>query len=364
MNKFSGVIQYMQQEAVYSTLTTAAEITDMYSPYAQGCNIDGLVIPNPELLVGNPYVNAWCDRMLFYNTKQINYWLKETNSYKGLDMVNFITLLDMECMQYLLPFVTYTPNPRNIQVRFGTLMDLIVEYNMTTVSELRSYLFVLCALGIFLNDYMAEEVFEIQNEGEFIASRLFQGEIDYQMTKKSLIGRPAGMYVSGGGEEYSSLPFYKTINGPITTEEFSDLVAREKIKLQNVRFVGNEAPQVVAMKDALQLSGTYSDYLSKRDDRFAKVGGRQFMDIVLGSAKRKEITFKDPSGREITRVYGNPQPAAPNPRKWPTAYRALPFESMYNTPIVNMSAPGGMVGAVNNRGAANGEVADPNFRIA
>jgi hypothetical protein len=364
MKKFRDVIVYMQKESINSSLTTTAALSDMYCPYAQGINVDGFIVPTPELLVGNPYVNTWCDRMLFYNIKQIDYWLHETSLYKGLDMINFVQVLGMECMQNLIPFVTYVPNPRNIQVRYGTLLEIITEYNMMTVLELRTYLFVLCTLGIFVNDYMAMEVFEIQNEGEFIASRLFQGEVDYQMTRRSLIRKPAGMYVEHGGDSYSSLPFYKTINGPISSEEFADLVSREKIKLQNVRFVGNEAPQVVAMKDALQLSGTYTEYLSKRDDRFAKVGGRQFMDVVLGSAKRKEITFRDPSGREVTRAYGNQQPSYPNPRKWPTATRAQPFESIYNTPIVNMSAPGGEVGDVNNRGAANGEVADPNFRIA
>src|SRR5690606_28327151 len=131
MKTFASLVDYLRAEVYLRTdLVSAQQITEVYCPYAQGINVDGLIVPSPEQLVGNSFVNVWCDRLVMYNVHQIDYWLKETSEFVELSMNEFLASISPMCMQNLLPYICYIPIPRNILIRQGTLIDLISEYNI------------------------------------------------------------------------------------------------------------------------------------------------------------------------------------------------------------------------------------------
>jgi len=301
--RFDDLIKVAKATVKKYSFTSCEQITEEYCPYALGYNNGGLVLPSADILYGVPTIDVWFNMMAYYDTKHLDYWLNAIDGYPYNYPLG-TALQEMGytgCQEHLLPFMQYTPVPENIACRKGTIMELMVEYNMVTAADLKVYLFILVVLGIFVNNYMSEQVLRIENEEEFVAARLFQGELDAVLTTVSG-GNPGGFFMSGAsqGDTYSSQGFYRSIQGQLTPDEFKQLLVREKIHVQKSTFIGNESPQVVAMKDALQLSDTYSKYLEKRDDRFAKVGQRVFDGITLGNSARKDFTWKNWINREPT----------------------------------------------------------------
>lgn len=359
MNTFSEFVALLNEEVLEeSGLTSADQISTRYCPYAQGVNNNGIIIPSREILIGNPATQSWCDMMTFFDVTSINYWLDISSVFKDSMLSEMLRMVPRTCMSHVLPYVVYTPQPEFVSIRQGTLLDVVAEYNLQSVNDLRVYLFSLVILGIFLNDYMAEQVFNIQNMREFLAARLFQGELDHKLNERNFLPSPGGVFVTaygGGGEgTYSSLPFFNSVNGPLTSEEFNSLVTRERVKVSTCRFLGNDTPQVIAMKDALSLSDTYTKYLTTRDDRFSKVGGRVFENITLGSSTRKDYVFMDQSKREVTMPYANPPSQGRSVEKWFTGMVRNLVDPVYGTPVANFNGPLN----ANNRGSATASMSE------
>lgn len=281
------------------------EITYRYAPFAIGLNNNGLMVPTPNILRGNASSDLWCDTMALYEVKHLQYWITACAAYDPSTLIiDFMSELSpVACQQHYLPFIEYIPRPEQVLVKTGPMIELVHIYNLSTVGDLAAYLYSIIILGVFLNDYIANDILMIQNVQEFIASRLFQGEIDGIMMKD--LGHSVSTFLPGFGADqgvYNSEPFYQNLQGKLSPSEFNDLVRREKITIMNAKQLGNESPQVIAMKHLLQLSSSYMKYVETRGPLgLPKVGPKEYESIALASSTRKEILFKPPDQMEVHR---------------------------------------------------------------
>jgi len=280
---------------------SAKEIQDRFAPFAVGNNNGGLIFPTVHILRGNAACDQWCDFIAYYNVKHLEYWLDLCNQYEQETLIiEFIQAIGpYGCQEHPLPVIEYIQRPEYVIVRDCTMLELIHLYNMTTIEHFASYLYSLVILGIHLNDLIANDILMIQNQPEFIASRLFQGEIDGIMGMHN----NSSSFIQGFGSPqntYNSEPFYTSISGPISGKEFDQLLNQEKQIIQRSQFLGNSTPQVIAMQKALQLPEAYTKYLEKEGPvKATKVGPAQYESISLGSSTRKDIISKPYVNREI-----------------------------------------------------------------
>lgn len=280
---------------------TVEEIRWRFVPFAVGFNNDGVIIPTGEILRGNGAVDQWIDMMQFYNMTHLKYWLEKCNAFDSETlMMDFMAEIGQYgCQEHVFPFIEYVARPEQTLVGTGTMLELIHLYNMTTVGDLGAYIYSIIILGIFLNDYLAGDVLMIQNPQEFIAARLFQGEIDFIMSG----GQTESTFLPKFGSAqnvYSSEPMLQSMEGEISPEEFNTLVTEQRALIDSSTYLGNETPQVIAMKEALKLSETYSDYLEIRGPiAYQKVGPLVYESIALGESKRHEVIFKGWDRREL-----------------------------------------------------------------
>jgi len=279
----------------------AKTIQERFAPFAIGNNNGGLIFPTVHILRGNAACDQWCDFMAFYNVKHLEYWLGLCNQFRADTlMIEFLQAIGpFGCQEHPLPVIEYVQRPEFVLVRDCTMLELIHLYNMVTIEHLASYLFSLLILGIHLNEQIANDILMIQNQGEFIASRLFQGEIDGMFGASN----GASSFISGFGSPqntYDSEHFYTTISGEISMEQFNQLLSQEKQIIQRSQFLGNSTPQVIAMKEALKLPETYTSYLEKRGPISAmKVGPKVYESIALGTSTRRDIITKAIDNREV-----------------------------------------------------------------
>lgn len=280
---------------------SAKEIQERFAPFAVGNNNGGLIFPTVHILRGNAACDQWCDFMAYYNIKHLEYWIDLCNQYEAETlMIEFIQAIGpYGCQEHPLPVIEYIQRPEYVIVRDCVMLELIHLYNMTTVEQFASYLYSLIILGIHLNELIANDILMIQNQSEFIASRLFQGEIDGMFGMYN----DASSFIPGFGtaqNTYDSEPFYATISGQLSGDEFNQLLSQEKQIIQRSQFLGNSTPQVIAMRDALKLPEAYTKYLEKEGPvRAVKVGPAVYESIALGSSTRKDVITKPYFNREI-----------------------------------------------------------------
>lgn len=275
------------------------EFTNIYCPFARGLNNGGLIVPDPQIIGGNAATAEWCKLMTFFPVKHLEYWLKRVHEYDPDTEINeLIRDCGMGCQQHILPSVYYVSYPEQVTIKSTTLIELIQLLNLPTVKELAVYLYGLIIMGIFLNDTYAERVFQLTDTNGYIASRLFQGELDYLMTGGVGVTSVFQNLAVQDGSFYDSEPFYQSLSGSISGDEFNELIQKQRNLIQTSTYLGNETPQVIAMSKALELSKSYSNYLEHRGERFTKVGEKVFDAITLGSSKRKELSFSLPVNLE------------------------------------------------------------------
>jgi len=298
-HQYASLLAQFRDLFVNNQGLTAEEIQFRFAPFALGNNNDGLIFPTVHILRGNAACDQWCDLIAYYNVNHLRYWLNLVNQYDpSMFIVNFIQSIGpYGCQEHYLPIIEYIQRPEYTLVHTCTMLELVQIYNMRTVAEFATYLYSLLILGVFLNNTIANEVFMIQNQSEFIASRLFQGELDAQMAG----GFPSAFLGFGSPQNvYDSEPFYTTLSGPISTHEFDQLLSQEKQVIMRSQFLGNSTAQVLAMKDALQLPETYTQYITKRGPVDAmKVGPAVYESISLGSSSQRDKMTKTGDRREV-----------------------------------------------------------------
>ncbi len=329
---------------------TVEAIRYQFAPYCIGLNNDGVIIPTGEILRGNAAVDLWIDMMQMYNMSHLKYWLDKCNPFPSdMLIIDFMAQIGpYGCQEHVLPFIEYVPRPEQVLVGTGTMLELIHLYNMTTVGDLGAYIYSIVILGIFLNDYLAGDVLMLQNPQEFIGARLFQGELDYIISG----GQTESSFVPAFGSPqntYSSEPMLQSMEGQISPEEFSSLVTKQRQLIDSSTYLGNETPQVIAMKEALKLSETYSDYLETRGPiAFQKVGPLVYESIALGESKRHEVIFKGWDRRELRppkwKEHGNVDFANRKNPNFPSAEKLPKMAVGQREPLFGAAMSGGVNG--------------------
>jgi hypothetical protein len=280
-------------------LQSVEQVTTLISPYASGINNGGLIIPTPNTLKGNQGCKAWCHMMSMYNVNHMNYWLREFSQQQSLDLSIALAILPShQCFEHVLPCLFFSEVPFQIKCRTVHITELIAEYNMEKVEDLLHYIWSVIGLGLFANDFIATKVYEIDDIDRFIASRLFQGEVDSTLS----LGGRYSYFVSKFQESsktYDSFEFmYNVESNP---DNLGMLVQREKQLIASCTFLGNETPQVIAIEEALKLPLDYKLYL-RSPNAMEKVGPQVFYEIIHGtllSAPQRgyaddEVEFKNP----------------------------------------------------------------------
>ena len=303
---FNSLLSLFQKLHKQKNPKSLGDVAWHYAPYAVGFNNNGLIIPTSEILQGNAAVDRWIDMMQFYDVSHLHYWYDTCHNYPiTMEIYDMMQAIGTRgCQEHSIPFIEYIPRPEAVIVRSGTMLELIHLFNLATVGEFMSYLYSIAVFGIFLNDYIANEVLMIQNIQEFMAARLFQGEIDAIMggiamgirSSESQFMEPYSQEVS----TYDSTPFYQSIEGEITKDEFNQLLMHERQKIMTSTYLGNDTEQVIAMKEVMKLSDTYGDYISKRGPvDYPKVGPQVYESIALGTSTRKEVIYSPPDRLEV-----------------------------------------------------------------
>jgi hypothetical protein len=296
---------------------SVAELTNIYCPYARGLNNGGLIVPDPQIIGGNASTTEWSTLMSFYPVHHLEYWLKRVHEYPPDTLItDLIRDCGMGCQQHILPSVYYVKYPEQVTIRCVTMIELANLLNFPTVTEFAVYLYCIVIMGIFINDAYATEVYQLTDPNAFVAARLFQGELDYMMTGGIGITSAFQSLAVQDGSFYDSQPFYQSISGNISPEEFNQLVQQQRSLIENSTYLGNEVPQVIAMKKALALPESYSNYLEHRGDRFTKVGQKVFDGITLGRSTRKELSFSQPVNIEKAAPIAAIQSRAANLTSW------------------------------------------------
>lgn len=291
MSAFNNILILLNQWSEKpDPFTSAQEASDHFCPFAYGVNNNGFICPSSNILCGNAAAAQWVDFIQFYDSSQLSYWLKMCSQHDPNTYIHIALENDKYGVhEHLLPFARYIPYPEQVVFRQGTVFELMGEMNIQTIKHLRTYIYALITFGIFLNDQMADTVYMIHNAGEYIAARTFGGVLD----RGALMGSNRSGYLPAfGGDQsvYNSMPLYQSLQGPITPELFNSLMLNERTRLENTTFLGNETDTVLAMKDALKLSESYTDYLSKRGPiSQEKVGPTVYKEIVLAQAPRKAL---------------------------------------------------------------------------
>jgi len=266
--------------------TSAYQIQRLVAPYAAGFINGSIIVPTPMMLRGNQGTRSWCELLAIMNPTSFDFWLSATAHQQDESLYSVLLNLNpMQCQKYVLPCVFYTETPYKVTCRCVHINELMSEYNMKKCSDLLMYIWAIASLGIFMNEYMAREVFEITNVEEFLAGRLFQGRIDCMLgdgTVSVFMDR-----VKTDVSVYTTHELMNSFEEPET--DLSLLILKQKQLIQTCTFLGNETPQVLAMEEALDLSKAYSSYL-KTPSSFVKVGSNVFDQVTQGHTKPPSIS--------------------------------------------------------------------------
>lgn len=270
--------------------SNAYEARMKYAPNASGVFVGDLVFPTEDLLQGNETCDIYCARMQFINCNAIEFWYSElvkedTNPYQEIS--SWLASRPLHAQSYLIPAIRYVNSPEKRSVELMTVNELCILFNTMYVQDFAVYIFTLITFGLFLNEFVATTVLEIENLNEFVASRLFQGYLDGEIFGVSDGGGFVGL--SYNKSEYDSQPFYQKISGEINPAEYESLLRQQKQLADKSFFIGNNTDNLIAMHDLTEMkyADNYVDYL-KQNSPFKKVGYKMFNSITRGSSRRKD----------------------------------------------------------------------------
>jgi len=261
-------------------------------PYTVGLKNNRLIVPSNDQLNGNEFCNQWVNMMCFYESKHLEQWYSFLHSVQNVKSSIFEILNakhNLYIQQSHLPLIEYVSEPRGGTCRICTISEVIHQYNIVTMEDLAVYLYSLIVLGIFMNDFMAQEIFEIADVDAFLACRCFQGDYDF------FLGKGAGkrsVFVPQVVNEYDSTPFFHAMSDINDETQLEMLINQEVQIINRSTYLDNETPQVLAMSKALEVPETYSDYLNSKDFRYQKVTPKVFETVIYGKPAARNLKWK------------------------------------------------------------------------
>lgn len=286
---------------------TVARMNERFCPYAVGVNNGGIVIPSTTIMVANSMaVTEYLTAATFMNMSGVHFWIQHIHKAgnKNMETVPFLhTINEFAMMSQTIPAIRYQSFPERTTVEQMTIQELVLTYNMTTLSDIALYLYSVVIFGLYLDDGIASDVLKIVNIPQFVTARIFQGELDRALGPLSIAGSsilPFGMLEYREKTYDAGENFLDKVSSAMEgseTEKLHDILRGHIISTHNSTFLGNSTDHVIALQEAglTRFPSTYQSYLTNRSD-FVKVGYTTFENITTG---------KGPKGITPTRETNN-----------------------------------------------------------
>ena len=153
-----------------------------------------------------------------------------------------------------------------------------MQYNMQTCADVLHYIWSIISLGVILDPFLLDVVFEIEGIELYIASRLFEGEVDDVLSLGGLTSSFVPLFTSDR-KEYTS---FQMITAMERSTDVNMLIQQQKQLIAQTTFLSGDIPQVIAMGKQLQLPKDYIDYLESYRG-FSKIGSQLYHEIIHGS---------------------------------------------------------------------------------
>lgn len=250
------------------------------SPFCIGTHNGAMVVPSPVTLRGNANCRQWCELLAVFPVQHLDYWLNVLSHNISRPIAHVIEKIDDQkmCLTHTLPCIYYNESESRAISKMVHITELVMQYNMKTCDDVLHYLWSIVCLGIILDPYLIDIVFEIENIDMYIASRLFEGEVDEVLA----LGGETSIFISLFTSSRSEYSTYQMISAMEKGADMNMLIQQQKQIISQVTFLGGEIPQVLAMSKQLRLSKDYVNYLE--DYRgFTKVGSQLYHEIIHGS---------------------------------------------------------------------------------
>jgi hypothetical protein len=192
------------------------------------------------------------------------------------------------------------------------LMELSRMMNYTLVLEVLYYLYNTLAFGVFLTPYHIEQVFKLSSPDSYIASRLFQGELDARLSRGTSLssfipfsGSPMDMVIS---DTFNADAFMESVASTQDPEMIQNLIRMQTESAQQAFYVDNSTDMMKAMDEAkmLNMNTHYKDYLfsPKHHPNFKKVGQNVFHNIIRAAPLNRKATILG-GGQDVQKAERN-----------------------------------------------------------
>lgn len=270
---------------------SALELSEKLCPHAIGINVGGVRIPPANILVGNAIATTYTTRMLYVTHLGVDYWVRiATKAYsQGVMLEEILLAYAPQSLNKVLPLVLYSPDPEAYEIRMCTIHELIQLKRISTTREFLEYLITFIAFGIYIDQVTATEVLKLSNPQQFVAARLFQGELDGLISDNNVTAfTPFQSYTLNDSEVYDPSEFMDRV---ASSEWDPDTLAAEIREQENIAanatFVDNSTDMWKVLQEAKmsQLPPHYQKYLAHEPDHtLRKLGLKHFNKIVNGEA--------------------------------------------------------------------------------
>ena len=264
-------------------LSSVKSVNYTLSPFCIGSNNGGLIVPSPVTLRGNAACRQWCELLAVLPAKHLDYWLSvftQNANYLDRSVQYVIEKIDAQrmCLTHTLPCIYYNAGESKTTSKMVHITELVMQYNMKTCADVLHYIWSIIALGIVLDPFLVDVVFEIEGIEMYIASRLFEGEVDNVLS----LGGETSSFISLFTSESTEYSSFQMLTAMEQSVDVNMLIQQQKQLISQTTFLSGDIPQVIAMGKQLHLPKDYIDYL-EMERGFSKVGSQLYHEIIHGS---------------------------------------------------------------------------------
>lgn len=268
--------------------TSVSELSSRLCPYAIGLRNAGIVIPPEHVFNGNEFSSEYVKRLSFVTDLGVDYWLQiiSRGYEQGLGIEQILLHHATGGINQRLPVALYTPSPEAYELRMCSIRECIMFLRLNTTEQVLEYLYHMVAFGVYLSEYAVTNIFKLQNVENFLAARLFQGEMDAMISSDPV---SSFLYFSGTPtdsrqEIFVGNQLLQQITEAPSPEEVSNLVRMVHTQATQVPFLSASTPLWEALYEAKQLnfSSGYNKYLTHKGPHSVKVNQDTFHKVTHG----------------------------------------------------------------------------------